>query len=106
MLQKRFRNYPLKISHECTAFSIELKQGQLRKKIFRDCLFQSVDIFKSLTNKMEPLLCPSVRLLITSVTLTDFSSLQIMKLIKTCQTSFDEQSPNVLLDLLMQICYI
>ena len=59
---------------------LRLKQGQLCLKYFGIArLFQSVDIFKSLTNKIKPLHCPSVMLVITSVTLTDFTSPQIMK---------------------------
>ena len=61
----------------CNLFEIITRPVLLQ--ISWDCFFRSADIFKSLTNKIKPHHCPSVLLVITSVTLTDFTSPQIMK---------------------------
>ena len=87
LIHRRFRKqteYSLEhlMNLFCKVFSnlFEIKTRPIVSKIFGIArLFQSVDIFKSLTNKIKPLHCPSVMLVITSVTLTDFTSPQIMK---------------------------
>lgn len=84
LLHRRFRKeteYSLEhpVNLLCKVF-YNLFEIKTRPNIFGMArLFQSVDIFKSLTNKIKPLHCPSVMLVITSVTLTDFTSPQIMK---------------------------